>query len=83
MMFDAKKKELKFDNGRVVPCEDINEYREICHQLVGYAKLLGHISESKAARAVPCGVLRGNVGEQRKKKVRISIDRTVIKNDLV
>ena len=73
-MFDEKKKELKFDNGRVVPCEDVNEYREICHQLVGYARLLGLVSEPSRKVAVPCGVLRGSVGEQRKKKVYINVE---------
>ena len=77
MMFDAKKKELKFNNGRVVPCEDVKEYREICHQLVGYARLLGLVSEPKAGRAVPCGVLRGKIGAQRKKKVHIIIGEAV------
>ena len=77
MMFDSKKKELRFDNGRVVPCEDVEEYREICHQLVGYARLLGLVKEPRRDVAVPCGVLRGKIGAQRKKKVHITIGEAV------
>ncbi len=76
-MFDAKKKELRFANGRVVPCEDVRELREICHQLVEYARLLGLVREPRAGGALPVGVLRGKIGVQRKKKVTINLERGV------
>jgi len=82
-MFDAKKKELVFANGRAVACEDVRESQEICHQTIEYLRVLGYLHAPKLGLAVPCGVLRGKFGEQKKKKIRISIDRTVIKNDLV
>lgn len=72
MVYNAETKRLTLPNGNVVECSGVDELREICHQLLEYARLLGHLKKRDKRRAIPAGELRGRyIGE--KKRVVISI----------
>lgn len=60
-------------NGCTAKCDSLRELREVCHQAVEYARLLGHTRRPDTRRAVPCGELVGGREGGEKKKVRINI----------
>ena len=72
MVYNSENGTLVLPNGRVVACSGVDELREICHQLVGYARLLGHLKKPDKRRAVPAGELRGRyIGEKKRVVIRI------------
>ena len=73
MLFDKDKRVISFANGHTVPCDSVDEAREICHQLVEYARLFGHIKPHDSRRSIPYGVVRGRC-EGKEKRVRIHIE---------
>ena len=74
MVYNSENRTLVLPNGREVACSGVDELREICHQLVGYGRLLGNLRKPDKRRAVPAGELRGRYIGEEKKRVVISIE---------